>query len=158
MGPTRVLHVEDDKVQRALIAYYLVVPDEHKYVVTGVESEQQAVDTFRHGGVDLVILDYQLAEGDGLNCLRQLRELDSIVPVIALSGAATPSIAAELIEAGADDYLSKQSMDKQILSESIETALARAQAIRAKLRATALLRRLAEGEHPTTPSSANTSG
>ncbi len=158
MGPTRVLHVEDDKTQRALIAHYLVVPDEHKYVVTGVESEQKAVDAFRHGGVDLVILDYQLAEGDGLNCLRQLRALDSIVPVIALSGVATPSIAAELIEAGADDYLSKQSMDKQILSESIETALARAQAIRAELRATALLRRLAGGEHPITPPNANTLG
>jgi CheY-like chemotaxis protein len=144
MGPTRVLHVEDDIIQRALIVHYLAMPEEHKYVVMGVESEDQAVDAFRRGGVDLVILDYQLAQGNGLNCLRQLRKLDAIIPVIAVSGIATPAIAAELIEAGADDYLSKQSMDKQILAESIETALARAQGIRAKVRATALLRRLAD--------------
>jgi CheY-like chemotaxis protein len=143
MGPTRVLHVEDDRIQRALLVHFLARPEEFKYVVTGVESEDQAVDTFRHGGIDLVILDYQLAQGDGLNCLRQLRKLDPIVPVIAVSGIATPAIAADLIEAGADDYLSKQSLDKQILTESIETALARAQGVRANVRATALLRRLA---------------
>jgi DNA-binding response OmpR family regulator len=144
MGPTRVLHVEDDRIQRALIVHYLAMPDEHKYLVTGVESEDQAVDTFRRGGVDLVILVYQLAQGDGLNCLRQLRRLDAIVPVIAVSGMATPAIAAELIEAGADDYLSKQSMDRQILAESIEIALARAQGIRARVRTTAMLRRLGD--------------
>ena len=139
MVPTRVLHVEDDRIQRALVVHYLTVPEEHKYVVTGVESEDEAVDTFRRGGVDLVILDYQLAQGDGLNCLRQLRRLDAIVPVITVSGVATPAIAAELIEAGADDYLSKESMDKQILSESIEAAMVRAQGVRARVGATVAL-------------------
>lgn len=133
MATTRVLHVEDDKIQRAIVAHYLTDPKEQKYVVTGVESEEDAVSTFRRGGVDLVILDYQLAQGDGLNCLRQLRQLDVIVPVIAVSGTATPAIAAELIEAGADDYLSKESLDKQILAESMETALTRAQGIRTEV-------------------------
>jgi CheY-like chemotaxis protein len=137
MDPTRVLHVEDDKIQRALIAHYLTVPEEHKYVVTGVESEDEAVSAFQRGGVDLVILDYQLAQGDGLNCLRQLRRLDAIVPVIAVSGTATPAIAAELIEAGADDYLSKESMDKTILAESMESALTRAKGVRARVDAIA---------------------
>lgn len=133
MVSTRVLHVEDDRIQRALIAHYLNIPNDHKYVVTGVESEDEAVDAFRCGGVDIVILDYQLAQGDGLNCLRQLRRLDPIVPVIAVSGVATSSIASELIEAGADDYLDKQTMDKEILVDSMATALNRANGIRAKV-------------------------
>lgn len=137
MDPTRVLHVEDDKIQRALIAHYLTVQDEPKYVVTGVESEDEAVNAFERGGVDLVILDYQLAQGDGLNCLRQLRRLDATVPVIAVSGTATPAIAAQLIEAGADDYLSKESIDKKILAESMESALIRAKGVRARVAATA---------------------
>jgi CheY-like chemotaxis protein len=137
MDPTRVLHVEDDKIQRALIAHFLTEPEEPRYVVTGVESEDDAVDTFQRGGVDLVILDYQLAQGDGLNCLRQLRRLDAIVPVIAVSGTATPAIAAQLIEAGADDYLSKESIDKKILAESMESALTRANGIRAQVAANA---------------------
>ncbi len=137
MDPTRVLHVEDDKIQRALIAHYLTEPDGHEYVVTGVESEDDAVSAFQRDGVDLVILDYQLAQGDGLSCLRQLRQLDAIVPVIAVSGTATPAIAEELIEAGADDYLSKESMDKSILAESIESAMTRAKGVRARVEATA---------------------
>lgn len=136
MVPTRVLHVEDDRVQRALIAQYLTTSGDAKYVVTGVESEDEAVDEVRRGGVDLVILDYQLAQGNGLSCLRQLRQLDAMVPVIALSGVATPVIAGELIEAGADDCLSKESMDKQRLNESVDIALTRAQCIRAKVNAT----------------------
>jgi DNA-binding response OmpR family regulator len=141
MGPSpiRVLHIDDDRIQRAWIVHYLGLLKERQYVVIGVESEDQAVDTFRRGGADLVILDYQLAQGDGLSCLRQLRQLDSMVPVIALSGIATPEIAAELIEAGADDYLSKQSMNIQILSQSMETVLTRARGIRAKVENTAAL-------------------
>lgn len=140
MAPTRVLHVEDDKIQRALIVHYLEDPDENKYLVTGVESEDQALDAFQRGNVDVVLLDYQLAQGDGLHCLRQLRQLDPITPVIAVSGMATPKIAAELIEAGADDYLSKQSLNLKILAESMENALARARGFRAKVRAMAGLR------------------
>ena len=63
MDPTRVLHVEDDKIQAsALIAHYLTEPKEREYVVTGVESEDDAVNAFQRGGVDLVILDYQFAK------------------------------------------------------------------------------------------------
>ncbi len=131
MEPTRVLHVDEDSIQRALMVRYLGMLKEHEYAVIFVESKEDAVEMFRRGGVDLVILDYQLAQGDGLNCLRELRQLDPIVPVIAVSNIATPEIAAELIEAGADDYLSKQSLDVLILAESIDAALARARGIRA---------------------------
>ena len=102
-------------------------------MVTGVESEDDAVDTFQRGVVDLVILDYRLAQGDGLNCLHQLRRLDAIVPVIAVSGTVTLAVAAQLIEAGADDCLSKESIDKIILAESMVSALIRAKGIRARV-------------------------
>ena len=143
MGPTRVLHVEDSRVQLALIVHYLGTPDERKYVVTGVDTEDDAIDAFSRGGIDLVILDYKLAQGDGLSCLRHLRRLDEIVPVLAVSSTASPAIAAEVMEAGADDYVSKHSLTKQVLDEKIEKALARANNSRARLRTTAWLRSLA---------------
>ncbi len=135
MSSTKVLHVEDDRIQRALVVHYLVTPNDNKYEVTSVESEDEAIEMFRQGSFDLVLLDYQLSQGDGLNCLRQLRKLDPIVPVIAVSGVATPTIAGELIEAGADDYLSKTSMDENILTESIRAVIARAEGVRTTIRA-----------------------
>ena len=141
MGLVQVLHVEDDTIQRALVAHYLTGPSDHSYVLTGVESENEAVETFQRGGFDLVILDYQLSQGNGLDCLRRLRRLDSLVPVIALSGIATSTIAGELIEAGADDYLSKKSMDKHTLTHSIGAALARAHGVRAEADAIASRRK-----------------
>ena len=136
--PIRVLHVEDDRIQRSLVAHYLDAIKGHRFVVIGVESEDQAVDLFRRGGIDLVILDYQLVQGDGLHCLQQLRRIDPLVPVIAVSGIATQEIAAKLIGAGADDYLDKQSMDKRGLAQSVVSALTRARAVRARLAAIAV--------------------
>jgi DNA-binding response OmpR family regulator len=137
MCPTRVLYFDHGGAQRASIIRFRGMLKKHQYVVTNVESEDQAVDTFRRGGIDVVILDYQHPQGKGLHCLRRLRRLDAIVPVIAVSGIATQAIAAELIEAGADDYLSTQLIDKQILSESIQTVLTRARGIRARVGAAA---------------------
>ena len=132
---TRVLHVDDDRIQRSLMAYYLDAVKEQRFMVTGVETEEQAIDLFRRGGIDLVILDYQLVQGDGLHCLRQLRRIDPLVPVIAVSGIATPEIAARLIGAGADDYLDKQSINKLVLVESVLSALTRARAMRNRVAA-----------------------
>jgi two-component system cell cycle sensor histidine kinase/response regulator CckA len=126
----RLLHVEDDRIQQALAKQFLQALDEFRFDVTAVETESDAIAAFQQGGFDLVLLDYNLAEGNGLNCLRRLREIDAMVPIIAISGVATPEIAAELIMAGADDYLNKRSLNQMILGQSVRNVLARARAIK----------------------------
>lgn len=124
--PVRLLHVEDNLAHRRLIGHYLnALKEEFKFDIFQADSEAAAVETFRNNGIDFVILDYHLTEGDGLSCLRQLRQLDPTVPIIALSGAATPEIASELLEVGADDYLSKQDLNREALANSVRGALCR---------------------------------
>lgn len=124
--PVRLLHVEDNLAHRRLIGHYLnALKEEFKFDIFQADSEAAAVETFRNNGIDFVILDYHLTEGDGLSCLRQLRKLDPLVPIIALSGAATPEIASELLEVGADDYLSKQDLNREALANSVRAALSR---------------------------------
>jgi DNA-binding response OmpR family regulator len=60
--------------------------------------------------------------------LTRLRQLDPIAPVIAVSGVATPEVAAELVQAGADDYISKENLSRKVLAHSVRSALARADA------------------------------
>jgi CheY-like chemotaxis protein len=126
----RVLHVEDDRIQQRLVARHLQAMEEFRFEIQAVPSEEEAVESWSNGDFQLVILDYQLREGDGLNCLRRLRQIDPIVPIIALSGTATSEIAAELIEAGADDYLSKQNLKGEVLSQSVRNVSTRARAFR----------------------------
>jgi CheY-like chemotaxis protein len=126
----KLLDIEDSMVPRRILAEQLAAVKEYSFAVTCVASEDEALEVFRRGGIDCVVLDYHLAQGDGLSCLRKLRQLDAIVPIIAVSGEATPEIAAELLRVGADDYISKNELKSGAVPRSLCTALARADALR----------------------------
>lgn len=129
----KLLHVEDDPLQRELLAHHLKGMKDLTFEVAVADTEDQAVDLFRQRGAEFVLLDYHLTQGNGLNCLRRLRQIDAIVPIVAVSGTATPEIAAELLASGADDYLSKEDLSSKVLVGSIESALVRADAMRRHL-------------------------
>lgn len=124
----QVLHVEDDLFQQQAMAMHLAAIREFSCAVTAVTSEAEAVSTFEQGKFDVVLLDYQLAQGNGLACLRQLRAIDGVVPIVVVSGIAPPQVAAELLEAGADDFLSKENLSSEGLARSLSGAIARADA------------------------------
>src|SRR5688500_346218 len=106
--PIKLLHIEDDPTQQVLIEHFLQGMGEFKFDIIYAESEDDAVNEFKRGGIDFILLDYHLSEGDGLGCLRRIRQVDPIVPVVVVSGLATPEITAELLRFGADDYIPKQ--------------------------------------------------
>jgi DNA-binding response OmpR family regulator len=133
--PIKLLHVEDDRIQQALIARNLGALEDFEFEITIAQSETEALDKFAAGEFELVILDYHLNEGDGLTCLRHIRNVDPMVPVITVSGVATSEIAAELICAGADDYLAKQTLDTNILGQSVRNVLTRSRAFRSRFAA-----------------------
>lgn len=127
-----LLHVEDDVIQQRLIAHHLTmggVPCD----LACVSSEDAAIECFQQGGVDVVILDYHLTEGNGLNCLRRLRQIDRFVPIIAISGVATPEIAAKLLHAGADDYISKVELTSDRITRCVRDGLNRAETWRLRV-------------------------
>lgn len=128
----RLLHVEDDRIQQAWLARQLATMQDYQFDITVATTEEDALGAFAEGGFELVILDYHLAEGDGLSCLRLLRDVDPYVPLIAVSGVATDEIAAELIVAGADDYLAKSTLDGQVIGQSVRNVLTRAKAFRTR--------------------------
>jgi CheY-like chemotaxis protein len=121
----RTLHVEDDRFQHRLLAQLLGSIDEFEFDIACAESEPEGLELFDQRGAELIVLDYQLAQGDGLHFLKELRRRDSNVPVITVSGTASPQIARELIECGADDYLDKKDLASDILARSVRSVLAR---------------------------------
>jgi CheY-like chemotaxis protein len=119
----KLLHVEDNLAHRRLVGYYLNALPDLTLQISYADSEDQAVDLFQKAPADFVLLDYHLTQGNGLNCLKRLRQIDPAVPIVALSGAATPEIAAELLQVGADDYLSKQDLNRETLTQCLTNAL-----------------------------------
>lgn len=122
-----LLHVEDDPMQRHLMAGQLGTLEGLRFNVVHAATEDEAAAAFGRVRFDLVIVDYQLLQGNGLQCLQKIRRRDSIVPIIAVSGTATPEIARNLLRSGADDFLSKVDLTSEVLGQSVRAALTRAE-------------------------------
>jgi DNA-binding NtrC family response regulator len=69
---------------------------------TAADALEQAIS-----GIDLVLLDYRLPDGDGLAVLRRLKELSPDTPVILMTAFSTIENAVEAMKLGAYHYLNK---------------------------------------------------
>lgn len=123
----RVLLIEDEPSEQLLVQEILAGIEQFQFNILAVPGEEQAIAQFS-SEIDLVILDYNLTDGNGLSCLRRLRQLQAQTPIVALSGTATPQIAAELLGNGADDYFSKLGLDPDQFRQGVCDAIARANA------------------------------
>jgi DNA-binding response OmpR family regulator len=98
-----VLLVEDDHAVRTAMAGAL---RDAGYVVQPVANALDALRTVTDEHVDLVVLDLGLPDLDGFEALRLLRGVSDAPVVIATARSDEGSIV-RLLNAGADDYLSK---------------------------------------------------
>ncbi len=122
-----VLHVEDDPVQHLVVRQLLDRVGDRRFSITVAAGEEEAVAAFGPH-VELVVLDYHLTNGNGLSCLRRMKTVRADVPVLVVSGVASPQVAAELLDAGADDFYGKEWLDPDGFAAGVRQALARSAA------------------------------
>ncbi len=103
----KILLVEDNKHnQRFAVA--LLKKSEHEVDV--VENGNQAVDAVRQSDYDVILMDAQMPQLDGVEAIRKIRALDNArreVPIIMLTAHAMAGDRERYIAAGADDYVAK---------------------------------------------------
>lgn len=125
-SPRSLLVVEDDAGLRTAIASALeAVSDRVRLVSTLAEATRAC----REDPPDLVLLDLQLPDGDGAALLYQLRSYSS-APLIVLSGDSADARKVALLDAGADDFVSKPCSMAELLAR-VRTQLRRAAGTRA---------------------------
>jgi DNA-binding response OmpR family regulator len=124
-----ILVVEDDPATRELLAQYL---SDYKFQVslaaTAAEGERRLTEEV----VDLVVLDLNLPDGDGLALARKLRD-GSNIPIVILTGRADEVDRVVGLELGADDYVTKPFSPRELLAR-VRAVLRRAQATPASRR------------------------
>lgn len=99
----RVLVVEDDREIRALMQSSLAVEG---FEVQTAVSLSEAGAMLRHHAPDVIVLDLGLPDGDGAELVREVRRHRSI-PIIVVSARHQEAQKIRLLDAGADDYLTK---------------------------------------------------
>lgn len=102
----RVLIVDDDGEQRALIAQALASHGPNwslEFAGTGAET----IERLQGESFDVLLLDHQLPDASGMNVLRDVVALNLDVAVVFNVPFGNEQIATEALEAGAADYVHK---------------------------------------------------
>ena len=116
----RILIIDDDEDLRNLLAHYL--KQQWPNVVTELFdplAREMPDASFALDGYSVIILDYMLGRGDGLEWLQKFKQRPKCPPILFLTGAGNEIIAVRAMKAGADDYQRKQELTRERLITSI---------------------------------------
>ena len=108
-GGLSILLADDVEVNRELVKAVLSQQEHHFVEAT---NGREALDAFTHEQFDIVLMDIQMPEMDGLQATIAIRKFEqregrSRTPIIALTAYAAREDQARCLNAGMDDYLAK---------------------------------------------------
>lgn len=103
MTKPTILVVDDDPLILKFVSANLRA---RNFDVVGAEDGESALKIFDERILDMIILDIMLPKTDGLKVCQKIRET-SEVPIIMLSAKNDLTDKIELLNLGADDYLTK---------------------------------------------------
>ncbi|HUV18103.1 MAG TPA: response regulator transcription factor [Ilumatobacteraceae bacterium] len=105
-----LLFIEDDDGIRLALSMAL---EDEGYDVRQAPSGEAGLVEFRHTPPDLVLLDLRLPDMSGFDVCRALRA-ESIVPIIMITAQTDTHDMVAGLEAGADDYVTKPVVPKEL--------------------------------------------
>lgn len=98
-----ILIVEDDKY---IVNFMSTTFKEEGYGYYVAKSVKEAISLFYANQPDMIILDLGLPDGDGIDVVKNVREL-SATPIIVVSARQEEHEKIQALDAGADDYVTK---------------------------------------------------
>ncbi len=108
-----LLIVEDETDVATQLAQMLEQEKYHCDIALNYKEALEAVDTKHY---DLILLDWNLPDGDGLALLELLRSEENPVPVLMLSARSSIEERVTVLDAGGDDYLCKPYSNLELLA------------------------------------------
>ncbi|HMD80855.1 MAG TPA: response regulator [Anaerolineales bacterium] len=109
---TKIFVIDDDTAVTDLLSVLL---NTQGFQVWATNSSSEGLTQIREKKPDLVILDLMMPEMDGWEVCKAVRAF-SDVPIIVLSALNDPSMVASVLDAGADDYLTKPTPSRVLVA------------------------------------------
>jgi DNA-binding response OmpR family regulator len=108
-----ILIVEDD-TQTAKQLQKLLKNEKYSCdIASGYINAKEFIDKNSYA---LILLDWNLGDGDGLELLKEIRDIQIDVPVLMLSANSEIDDRVEVLDSGADDYLTKPYSNIELLA------------------------------------------
>ena len=108
----KLLVIDDDSAVTDLLSLLL---KSQGFEVFATNNSAEGLGMIRELEPDLVVLDLMMPEMDGWEVCRSVRQF-SQVPIIILSALNDPSMIASVLDAGADDYLTKPTPSRVLVA------------------------------------------
>jgi DNA-binding response OmpR family regulator len=109
---TKIIVIDDDAAVTDLLSVLL---KSQGFEVRATNDSTEGLGLIRDEKFDIVILDLMMPEMDGWEICKEVRSF-SQVPIIVLSALNDPSMVASVLDAGADDYLTKPTPSRILIA------------------------------------------
>jgi Flp pilus assembly CpaE family ATPase len=121
-----VLLIEDSAQYAQLVQHWLAhVSGGAGFVLNWTDSLADGMTRLERGGVDVILLDLGLPDCSGMDTFTQTRARAPKTPIVILSSADSESLALQMIQEGAEDYLVKSNCDAEALARAVRRAVVR---------------------------------
>ena len=124
-GPIKLLLVEDNPDDVRLIQEMLSGTGAVPFSLEIASSLAAALLRLRAGGFDVLLLDLGLPDSRGLSTFASIHTAIPALPIIVFTGFGDQSLALQVVQQGAQDYLVKGQMDSNLIWRAIRYAVER---------------------------------
>ncbi len=100
----KILIVDDDAI---VIRSCTRILEEQQFEITCVASADDALESARKTGFDLLLIDVVMPRHNGKYLLTEFKKISPDTPVIVMSGYSTPETISEMFRLGADKFIPK---------------------------------------------------
>jgi two-component system, NtrC family, response regulator HydG len=107
-----LLIIEDDKTFGRILEGFLI---KNGFLVTICQDGKDGIKSLKANAYSAVLLDYRLPDTTGIEMLKKIREVNSSLPVIIMTGFSDIRIAVEAIKLGAREYITKPINSDELL-------------------------------------------
>jgi diguanylate cyclase (GGDEF)-like protein len=120
-----VLLIEDNPGDARLIREMLAEQDDVSFRLSHADRLSRGMELLGHNDIDLVLLDLTLPDSHGIETFTKVYAHAPKVPIIVLSGNDDQQLALYAVKSGAQDYLVKGKIDRELLLKAMQYSIER---------------------------------